>query len=169
MRTRLCRIAPKRVVGAQKAPTRGERRGRVLLMGDTSREALRASCTQPPPGCPVPSWPKDASVGDHRRLIRKLVEQTMRGQVVLGSRQLDSHNLAALRVDKPAQGLPMTTTSDVTDLATATATEVVDAARAQYENVLAAIRRNPLQATGIAAGIGFALALLARGSRKSPT
>jgi hypothetical protein len=92
----------------------------------------------------------------------------MRGQVVLGSRQLDSHNLAALRVDKPAQGLPMTTTSDITDIATATATEVADVARDHYENVLAAIRRNPLQATGIAAGIGFALALLARGSRKSP-
>jgi hypothetical protein len=80
---------------------------------------------------------------------------------------LDSHNLAALRVDKPAQGLPMTTTSDITDIATATATEVADVARDHYENVLAAIRRNPLQATGIAAGIGFALALLARGSRKS--
>jgi hypothetical protein len=92
----------------------------------------------------------------------------MRGQVVLGSRQLDSHNLAALRVDNPAQGLPMTTTSDITDIATATATEVADVARDHYENVLAAIRRNPLQATGIAAGIGFALALLARGSRKSP-
>ncbi len=38
---------------------------------------------------------KDASIGDHRRLIRTLVEQTMRGQVVLGPRQLDSHNLAA--------------------------------------------------------------------------
>jgi ElaB/YqjD/DUF883 family membrane-anchored ribosome-binding protein len=62
----------------------------------------------------------------------------------------------------------MTTTSDITDIATATATEVADVARDHYENVLAAIRRNPLQATGIAAGIGFALALLARGSRKSP-
>lgn len=63
----------------------------------------------------------------------------------------------------------MTTTSDVTDLATATVTEVADVARDQYETVLAAIRRNPLQATGIAAAIGFALALLARGPRKLPT
>jgi hypothetical protein len=37
---------------------------------------------------------KDASIGGDRRLIRTLVEQTMRGQVVLGSRQLDSHRLA---------------------------------------------------------------------------
>lgn len=37
---------------------------------------------------------KDASIGDHRQQIQTIVEQTMRGQVVLGSRQPDSHNLA---------------------------------------------------------------------------
>ncbi len=32
----------------------------------------------------------------------------------------------------------------------------------QYDKLTASIRRNPLQAAGIAAGIGFVLALLAR-------
>ena len=35
-------------------------------------------------------------------------------------------------------------------------------AQAQYDKLEASIRRNPLQAAGIAAGIGFVLALLAR-------
>jgi ElaB/YqjD/DUF883 family membrane-anchored ribosome-binding protein len=35
-------------------------------------------------------------------------------------------------------------------------------ARDQYDELIASIRRNPLQAAGIAAGIGFVLALLAR-------
>jgi ElaB/YqjD/DUF883 family membrane-anchored ribosome-binding protein len=42
----------------------------------------------------------------------------------------------------------------------------VDSAQAlaqdQYDKLTASIRRNPLQAAGIAAGIGFVLALLAR-------
>jgi ElaB/YqjD/DUF883 family membrane-anchored ribosome-binding protein len=35
-------------------------------------------------------------------------------------------------------------------------------AQEQYDRLEASIRRNPLQAAGIAAGIGFVLALLAR-------
>jgi ElaB/YqjD/DUF883 family membrane-anchored ribosome-binding protein len=35
-------------------------------------------------------------------------------------------------------------------------------AREQYDKLTASIRRNPLQAAGIAAGVGFVLALLAR-------
>ena len=35
-------------------------------------------------------------------------------------------------------------------------------AQVQYDKLTASIRRNPLQAAGIAAGIGFVLALLAR-------
>lgn len=35
-------------------------------------------------------------------------------------------------------------------------------AQDQYNKLTASIRRNPLQAAGIAAGIGFVLALLAR-------
>ena len=57
----------------------------------------------------------------------------------------------------------MTMTSEVSDLASATATEMADVAREQYDNLVTVIRRNPLQSAGIAAGIGFVLALLARG------
>ena len=35
-------------------------------------------------------------------------------------------------------------------------------AQGQYDKLTASIRRNPLQAAGIAAGVGFVLALLAR-------
>lgn len=35
-------------------------------------------------------------------------------------------------------------------------------AQEQYDKLAASIRRNPLQAAGIAAGVGFVLALLAR-------
>ena len=35
-------------------------------------------------------------------------------------------------------------------------------AQEQYDKLEASVRRNPLQAAGIAAGIGFVLALLAR-------
>lgn len=44
--------------------------------------------------------------------------------------------------------------------------ETVESAQAlaqeQYDKLAASIRRNPLQAAGIAAGVGFVLALLAR-------
>ena len=60
----------------------------------------------------------------------------------------------------------MTMTSEATDLATATITEAKEIARDQYDSVVALIRRNPLQSAGIAAGIGFLAALLARGFSK---
>ena len=60
----------------------------------------------------------------------------------------------------------MTMTSEVSDLASATATEITDVARDQYDNVVAVIRRNPLQSAGVAAATGFVLALLARGFGK---
>ena len=50
----------------------------------------------------------------------------------------------------------------VAEVASATMTEAVDAARDQYDSMLATIRRNPLQAVGIAAGVGFVAALLVR-------
>jgi ElaB/YqjD/DUF883 family membrane-anchored ribosome-binding protein len=61
------------------------------------------------------------------------------------------------------------TSGSVNDLAGAAQdkiAETVDQAQAlaqdQYDKLLVSIRRNPLQAAGIAAGIGFVLALLAR-------
>jgi ElaB/YqjD/DUF883 family membrane-anchored ribosome-binding protein len=50
----------------------------------------------------------------------------------------------------------------VAEVASATMTEAVDAARDQYDSMLAMIRRNPLQTIGIAAGVGFVTALLVR-------
>lgn len=61
----------------------------------------------------------------------------------------------------------MTIDTNIGDLAVATAGEAVEATRDQYNNVLAAIRRNPLQSAGIAAGVGFVIALLVRPSRTS--
>jgi ElaB/YqjD/DUF883 family membrane-anchored ribosome-binding protein len=62
-----------------------------------------------------------------------------------------------------------TTSSAVSDLANTAQdklAETVDQAQAlaqdQYDKLVTTIRRNPLQAAGIAAGIGFVLALLAR-------
>lgn len=43
-----------------------------------------------------------------------------------------------------------------------TVEQAQDFAQEQYDKLAANIRRNPLQAAGIAAGIGFVLALLAR-------
>ena len=53
-------------------------------------------------------------------------------------------------------------TSELADLVDAAMTEAMDAARGQYDNALSAIRRNPVQSMGIAAGIGFILALTTR-------
>jgi hypothetical protein len=54
----------------------------------------------------------------------------------------------------------------ISDVASATLSEVVHtarlAARDQYDDLVARIRRNPLLAAGVAAGIGFALATLVR-------
>ena len=60
----------------------------------------------------------------------------------------------------------MTMTSEVSDLATATISEAKEVARDQYDSFVALVRRNPLQSAGIAAGIGFLAALVARGFRK---
>jgi len=56
--------------------------------------------------------------------------------------------------------------ADVANAAQDKISETVDQAQVlaqeQYDKLTASIRRNPLQAAGIAAGIGFVLALLAR-------
>jgi ElaB/YqjD/DUF883 family membrane-anchored ribosome-binding protein len=59
--------------------------------------------------------------------------------------------------------------SSVSDLASAAQDRMSDTmeqaqefAQDQYDRLTTSIRRNPLQAAGIAAGIGFVLALLAR-------
>ena len=57
-------------------------------------------------------------------------------------------------------------TAVATDLATATISEAKEVARDQYDSFVAVIRRNPLQSAGIAAGIGFFAALIARGFSK---
>lgn len=54
--------------------------------------------------------------------------------------------------------MPTPATAD--ELATATGREVTDSAQLQYEKMLRAMRREPLQAVAIAAGVGFVLALL---------
>ena len=48
------------------------------------------------------------------------------------------------------------------DVASATLTEVADAARNQYDSVLVAMRRNPFTSVAIAAGVGLGLALAVR-------
>ena len=50
----------------------------------------------------------------------------------------------------------------VAEVASATMTEVADAARDQYDNVLVAMRRNPFTSVAIAAGVGLGLALAVR-------
>jgi ElaB/YqjD/DUF883 family membrane-anchored ribosome-binding protein len=70
---------------------------------------------------------------------------------------------------RPGSGAASNATNAMNDLAYAAQDKIsdtVDQAQAlaqdQYDKLLVSIRRNPLQAAGIAAGIGFALALLAR-------
>jgi len=48
------------------------------------------------------------------------------------------------------------------ELIAAIAEEVTDTAELQYDKVLRAMRRDPLQAVAIAAGIGFVFALILR-------
>ena len=64
---------------------------------------------------------------------------------------------------------PNQATNSVDNLANAAQDKITSAvdqaqtmAQDQYDKLTASIRRNPLQAAGIAAGIGFVLALLAR-------
>jgi ElaB/YqjD/DUF883 family membrane-anchored ribosome-binding protein len=58
------------------------------------------------------------------------------------------------------------TASNLANAAQEKLSATVDQAQAlaqeQYDKLAASIRRNPLQAAGIAAGIGFVLALMAR-------
>jgi len=60
----------------------------------------------------------------------------------------------------------MAMTAEVTDLAMATLAEAGEVAQNQCQRVLAAIRRNPIQSVGIAAGLGFMAVVLARGFSK---
>ncbi|MFA6141056.1 MAG: DUF883 C-terminal domain-containing protein [Hyphomicrobium sp.] len=69
----------------------------------------------------------------------------------------------------PNRNTTSTTSRQVNDLANTaqdkfneTVEQAQDFAQEQYDKMAASIRRNPLQAAGIAAGIGFVLALLAR-------
>jgi ElaB/YqjD/DUF883 family membrane-anchored ribosome-binding protein len=69
----------------------------------------------------------------------------------------------------PSRSTASSATRQVNDLASTaqdkfneTVEQAQDFAQEQYDKMAASIRRNPLQAAGIAAGIGFVLALLAR-------
>ncbi len=50
----------------------------------------------------------------------------------------------------------------VAAVASATMSEIAEAARDQYDNAVSAIRRNPLPSIAVAAGIGFICALMVR-------
>jgi ElaB/YqjD/DUF883 family membrane-anchored ribosome-binding protein len=67
---------------------------------------------------------------------------------------------------RPGAGSASGSVNDLASAAQDKLAETVDQAQAlaqdQYDKLLVSIRRNPLQAAGIAAGIGFVLALLAR-------
>jgi ElaB/YqjD/DUF883 family membrane-anchored ribosome-binding protein len=67
---------------------------------------------------------------------------------------------------RPAATSASGSVSDFANAAQDKISETVDQAQAlaqeQYDKLAATIRRNPLQAAGIAAGIGFVLALIAR-------
>jgi ElaB/YqjD/DUF883 family membrane-anchored ribosome-binding protein len=67
---------------------------------------------------------------------------------------------------RPAGTAASSTVSDLANSAQDKISDTVDSAQAlaqeQYDKLTASIRRNPLQSAGIAAGIGFVLALLAR-------
>jgi ElaB/YqjD/DUF883 family membrane-anchored ribosome-binding protein len=67
---------------------------------------------------------------------------------------------------RPAGSATSSTVSDLASTAQDKISDTVDSAQAlaqeQYDKLTASIRRNPLQSAGIAAGIGFVLALLAR-------
>lgn len=68
------------------------------------------------------------------------------GRTTAASLERDARDLASNAQDR---------ISDTVEQAQALAQE-------QYDKLAASIRRNPLQAAGIAAGVGFVLALLAR-------
>ena len=54
------------------------------------------------------------------------------------------------------------------EIASSTFDEVSATAQEQYASVLSAIERNPMQAVGIAAGIGFLVARLLKGKKSAP-
>lgn len=64
------------------------------------------------------------------------------------------------------QASPQSSILDLTSAAGETvadaAEQVRSAAQEQYDTLAAAVKRNPLQAAGIAGGVGFVLAYLAR-------
>lgn len=71
--------------------------------------------------------------------------------------------------NNPTRNTTSTASRQVNDLANTaqdkineTVGQAQEFAQEQYDKMAASIRRNPLQAAGIAAGIGFVLALLAR-------
>jgi ElaB/YqjD/DUF883 family membrane-anchored ribosome-binding protein len=71
--------------------------------------------------------------------------------------------------NRPSTGTTGSVERQARDLANAaqdklsdTVGQAQDFAQEQYDKLAASIRRNPLQAAGIAAGVGFVLALLAR-------
>jgi ElaB/YqjD/DUF883 family membrane-anchored ribosome-binding protein len=67
---------------------------------------------------------------------------------------------------RPSGSSSSSTVNDLASAAQDKFSDTVDQAQAlaqdQYDKLVLNIRRNPLQAAGIAAGIGFVLALLAR-------
>jgi ElaB/YqjD/DUF883 family membrane-anchored ribosome-binding protein len=67
---------------------------------------------------------------------------------------------------RPGSSSATATAKDMANAAEDKISETVEQAqvmaREQYDKLTASIRRNPLQAAGIAAGVGFVLALLAR-------
>ena len=67
---------------------------------------------------------------------------------------------------RPGTSTASATVGDMASAAQDKISETVDQAQAmahdQYDKLVASIRRNPLQAAGVAAGVGFVLALLAR-------
>ena len=62
----------------------------------------------------------------------------------------------------PTAGPVKDLTSTAQDTFNETVEQVQNFAQEQYDQLEASIRRNPLQAAAIAAGVGFVLALLAR-------
>lgn len=67
---------------------------------------------------------------------------------------------------RPSATASTSTVSDIAHNAQDKLSDTVDQAQAmaqeQYDRLTLSIRRHPLQAAGIAAGVGFVLALLAR-------
>jgi ElaB/YqjD/DUF883 family membrane-anchored ribosome-binding protein len=63
---------------------------------------------------------------------------------------------------RKAENKASSTMQDVGGQVSAMADSAQHVAQEQLDRLADSIRRNPIQATGIAAGIGFALALLAR-------